>query len=61
MRDFKKEIKILSRRNGFWIILVLAVSLLFSGLFQTKSLDESYRSLIQTTNTLNKMAKTVIK
>lgn len=58
MRDFKKEIKILSRRNGFWIILVLAVSLLFSGLFQTKSLDESYRSLIQTTNTLNKMAKT---
>lgn len=61
MRDFKKEIKILSRRNGFWIILVLAVSLLFSGLFQTKSLDESYRSLIQTTNTLNKMAKTGIK
>lgn len=58
MRDFKKEINILSRRNGFWIILVLAVSLLFSGLFQTKSLDESYRSLIQTTNTLNKMAKT---
>ena len=61
MKDFMKEIKILSRRNGFWIILVLAVSLLFSGLFQTKSLDESYRSLIQTTNTLNKMAKTGIK
>ena len=61
MRDFKKEINILSRRNGFWIILVLAVSLLFSGLFQTKSLDESYRSLIQTTNTLNKMAKTETK
>ena len=58
MKDFKKEIKILSRRNGFWIILVLAVSLLFSGLFQTKSLDESYRSLIQTTNTLNTIAKT---
>ena len=58
MKDFKKEISILSRRNGFWIILVLAVGLLFSGLFQTKSLDESYRSLIQTTNTLNKMAKT---
>ena len=61
MKDFMKEIKILSRRNGFWIILVLAVSLLFSGLFQTKSLDESYRSLIQTTNTLNKMAKTGTK
>lgn len=61
MKDFKKEIKILSRRNGFWIILVVAVSLLFSGLFQTKSLDESYRSLIQTTNTLNKMAKTGTK
>lgn len=58
MKDFKKEISILSRRNGFWIILVLAVSLLFSGLFQTKSLDESYRSLIQTTNTLNTIAKT---
>lgn len=58
MKDFKKEISILSRRNGFWIILVLAVSLLFSGLFQTKSLDESYRSLIQATNTLNTMAKT---
>lgn len=61
MKDFKKEIKILSRRNGFWIILVLAVSLLFSGLFQTKTLDDSYRSLIQTTNTLNKMAKTGTK
>ena len=61
MKDFMKEIKILSRRNGFWIILVVAVSLLFSGLFQTKSLDESYRSLIQTTNTLNKMAKTGTK
>lgn len=58
MKDFKKEISILSRRNGFWIILVVAVSLLFSGLFQTNSLDASYRSLIQTTNTLNKMAKT---
>ncbi|WP_049690519.1 ABC transporter permease [Anaerococcus jeddahensis] len=58
MKDFKKEISILTRRNGFWIILVVAVSLLFSGLFQTNSLDASYRSLIQTTNTLNKMAKT---
>lgn len=58
MKDFKKEISILTRRNGFWIILIVAVSLLFSGLFQTKSLDDSYSSLIQTTNTLNKMAKT---
>lgn len=58
MKDFKKEISILSRRNGFWIILVLAVSLLFSGLFQTNSLDASYRSLIQTTNKINTMAKT---
>lgn len=58
MKDFKKEISILSRRNGFWIILLVAVSLLFSGLFQTKSLDETHRSLIQTTNRLNTMAKT---
>lgn len=58
MKDFKKEISILTRRNGFWIILVLAISLLFSGLFQTNSLDDSHSSLIQTTNTLNKMAKT---
>lgn len=58
MKDFKKEISILTRRNGFWIILVLAVSLLFSGLFQTNSLDASYRSLIQTTNKINTMAKT---
>lgn len=58
MKDFKKEISILTRRNGFWIILIVAVSLLFSGLFQTKSLDDSYSSLIQTTNTINKMVKT---
>ncbi len=61
MKDFKKEISILNRRNGFWIVLVIAVSLLFSGLFQTNSLDGTYKSLIQTTNKLNTIAKTNTK
>ena len=36
MKDFKKEIKILTIRNGFWIILAVLVSLLFYGVLQIK-------------------------
>ena len=58
MGDFKREISILWKRNGFWIVLAFAISLLFSGFFETNSLEADYKSLLQTTNDLNMMAKT---
>ena len=58
MKDFKKEIKILTIRNGFWIILAVLVSLLFYGVFQTNTLEEKHDSLVNVTNKINIMANT---
>lgn len=58
MKDFKKEIKILTIRNGFWIILAVLVSLLFYGVFQTNTLEEKHDSLVDFTNKINIMANT---
>ncbi|MDU7142338.1 MAG: hypothetical protein E6319_05255, partial [Anaerococcus vaginalis] len=58
MKDFKKEIKILTIRNGFWIILAVLVSLLFYGVFQTNTLEEKHDSLVDVTNKINIMANT---
>lgn len=56
MSDFKKEFNILIKRNGFWLLLSFILGLIFLGLSQMKSLEDSHKSIIDSANSLNKIA-----
>lgn len=56
MKNFKKEVNILIKRNGFWLLLSFILGLIFLGLSQMKSLEGSHKSIIDSANSLNKLA-----
>lgn len=58
MNDLKKQAQILTKRNGFWIMLVFILTLLFTGIALTKRMESRYFSLIISTNELNEMGRT---